>query len=104
MSRVGLSLQQSMIAPRFLPCTLRISVGSLYGSGLSRRGSRFSLLSCQRTRKWRVGEFLDQAPLDLKDLGAVEFIHLDRSRAAYWETSIDEVVKSMDDLVAIVCT
>jgi len=50
--------------------------------------------------KWRVGEFLDQAPLDLKDLGAVDFIHLDRSRAAYWETSIDEVVKSMDDLVA----
>ncbi len=35
--------------------------------------------------KSRIGEFLVQAPEDLKDLGAVDFIHLDRSRPAYWK-------------------
>lgn len=33
--------------------------------------------------KGRIGEFLEQAPDDLKDLGAIDFIHLDRSRPAY---------------------
>eukprot|EP01047_Picozoa_sp_COSAG01_P024051 COSAG01_NODE_1474_length_10192_cov_7.027742_2_plen_2062_part_00 len=50
--------------------------------------------------KSKVGEFLGQAPADLKDLGAVDFIHLDRSRAAYWKAGVDELIQSMDDLVA----
>jgi O-acetyl-ADP-ribose deacetylase (regulator of RNase III) len=50
--------------------------------------------------KKRIGEFLGQAPADLKGLGAVDFIHLDRSRAAYWETGIDELLLGMGDLIA----
>jgi hypothetical protein len=50
--------------------------------------------------KQRIGEFVGQAPTDLQDLGATDFIHLDRSRAAYWRTGIDELLKSVDDLIA----
>ena len=50
--------------------------------------------------KQRISEFVGQAPTDLQDLGATDFIHLDRSRAAYWRTGIDELLKSVDDLIA----
>eukprot|EP01047_Picozoa_sp_COSAG01_P058655 COSAG01_NODE_6939_length_3431_cov_3.279712_3_plen_755_part_00 len=52
--------------------------------------------------KQRIGEFLAQAPPDLKEgLAKADFIHLDRSRIAYWETGIDELIKSMQDLTGL---
>ena len=50
--------------------------------------------------KTRVGVFLGQAPDDLKDLGATDFIHLDRSRIAYWEAGINEVRRAIEKLAA----
>ena len=45
--------------------------------------------------KLRVGVFLGQAPADLKDLGSTDFIHLDRSRIAYWEVGVKEVCNAI---------
>ena len=53
-----------------------------------------------REDKDRIGEFVGQAPSDLKDLGSVDFRALDRISPAIWSTSIDEVIKSIDRLVA----
>eukprot|EP01045_Picozoa_sp_COSAG04_P055687 COSAG04_NODE_25582_length_305_cov_1.485437_1_plen_59_part_00 len=39
------------------------------------------------------------APEDLKDLGTVDFIHLDRSRPSYWQAGIDDILCSVADLV-----
>jgi large subunit ribosomal protein L40e len=50
--------------------------------------------------KTRIGEFIAQAPADLKDLASVDFIDLHRSRPAYWAASVGEVLKNVDDLVA----
>lgn len=50
--------------------------------------------------KKRIGEFIGQAPEDLKDLGGVDFIHLDRSRPAYWQVGVDEVIKGADALAS----
>ena len=50
--------------------------------------------------KKRIGEFIGQAPEDLKDLGGVDFIHLDRSRPAYWQVGVDEVMKGADALAS----
>lgn len=44
--------------------------------------------------KSRIGEFLYQAPPDLRDLGTIDFIHLDSSRPRYWEVGMDEVIDS----------
>ena len=46
--------------------------------------------------KSRVGVFLQQAPADLKGLGDVDFIHLDRSRPAYWEAGVKEVCEAIE--------
>lgn len=48
--------------------------------------------------KQKIGQFIHQAPSDLKDLGKVDFIHLDRSRPAYWEVGIKEVMAGMDSM------
>ena len=50
--------------------------------------------------KQRVGEFLALAPPDLQYLGGVDFIHLDRSRPAYWQVGVDEVIKGADSLAS----
>ena len=50
--------------------------------------------------KSRIGQLLGLAPADLKDLGKVDFIHLDRSRTSYWNAGIDDVLDSVDRLVA----
>ena len=46
--------------------------------------------------KSRVGVFLAQAPADLKDLGNTDFIHLDRSRVAYWQAGVKEVCEAIE--------
>ena len=51
--------------------------------------------------KKRIGEFIGQAPEDLRDLGGVDFIHLDRSRPAYWQVGVDEVIKGADALASL---
>ena len=38
------------------------------------------------------------APEDLKGLGSVDFIHLDRSRPRYWEAGIDDILENVADL------
>eukprot|EP01046_Picozoa_sp_COSAG06_P007956 COSAG06_NODE_397_length_16244_cov_230.792320_16_plen_322_part_00 len=48
--------------------------------------------------KKRIHELLALAPEDLHDLGRTDFIHLDRSRPAFWQTSVDEVLKNIADL------
>ena len=50
--------------------------------------------------KKRIGEFIEQAPEDLKYLAGVDFIHLDRSRPAYWQVGVDEVMKGADALAS----
>ena len=50
--------------------------------------------------KPRVGVFLGQAPDDLKDLGSTDFIHLDRSRPAFWEAGLKEVRTAIEKLAA----
>lgn len=50
--------------------------------------------------KKRIGEFIEQAPEDLKYLAGVDFIHLDRSRPAYWQVGVDEVIKGADALAS----
>jgi GTPase SAR1 family protein len=52
-----------------------------------------------REDKQRIGEFLSQAPEDLKDLGKVDFKTMDQTGPAYWKVSIDELVKSISELV-----
>merc|ERR1712185_760304 len=50
--------------------------------------------------KLRIGFFLEQAPEDLKDLAKTDFIHLDRSRAAYWRAGVSEVITGITDLLS----
>jgi predicted acylesterase/phospholipase RssA len=50
--------------------------------------------------KKRIGEFLALAPPDLQHLAGVDFIHLDRSRPAYWQVGVDEVIKGADSLAS----
>ena len=44
--------------------------------------------------KQRIGELLEVAPDDLKDLGGTDFIHLDRSDIDYWNVGIDKVLQA----------
>ena len=53
-----------------------------------------------REDKKRIGQFISQLPEDLAGLGGVDFKTLDNVGPAYWKTSIDEVVKGVDWLVA----
>ena len=48
--------------------------------------------------KKNIGGLLSLAPEDLRDLGKVDFIHLDGSRPAYWEAGIGDVLKNAADL------
>ena len=51
--------------------------------------------------KERIGELVALAPPDLQFLGAAaDFIHIDRSRPAYWRTSVDEVIEGANNLIA----
>jgi hypothetical protein len=51
--------------------------------------------------KQRIGELLGEAPDDLSTvLSQVDFVDLNRSRPAYWEASVDEVLRSVKWLVA----
>jgi hypothetical protein len=54
-----------------------------------------------REDKDDIGRYLGQAPADLQDLGQVDFKTLDRVGPAIWNTSIDELIKSMDDLIGV---
>ena len=47
--------------------------------------------------KPRIGEFLDMAPEDLKDLGKINFIHLDRGDIDYWELGWRKVLWGFAD-------
>ena len=44
--------------------------------------------------KQRIGEFLDMAPADLKDIGKINFIHLDRGDIEYWELGVKKVLSA----------
>ena len=48
--------------------------------------------------KKKIGEFLTMAPDDLMDLGDTDFVHLDRTRARYWEAGVDEVLGAFEKL------
>ena len=51
--------------------------------------------------KKRIGELVALAPPDLRFLGAAaDFIHIDRSRPAYWRTGVDEVIEGANNLIA----
>jgi hypothetical protein len=52
-----------------------------------------------REDKDRIGEFLGQVPVDLADLGSVDFKALDRISPAVWDTCVDDMIKSIDRLV-----
>ena len=41
-----------------------------------------------------IGELMDTAPDDLKDLGQTDFIHLDRSDVDYWNLGITKVIEA----------
>ena len=44
--------------------------------------------------KRNIGKLLAAAPDDLKDLGQVDFIHLDRSDVDYWQLGISKVIEA----------
>ena len=46
--------------------------------------------------KERIGFFISQAPDDLKCLGNVNFLHLDRTAPRRWETSLDLVIEAIE--------
>eukprot|EP01045_Picozoa_sp_COSAG04_P007421 COSAG04_NODE_388_length_15249_cov_7.616502_4_plen_3423_part_00 len=48
--------------------------------------------------KKHIGDLLKLAPEDLKDLGSVDFIHLDRSRPSFWKAGIDDILSNVADL------
>jgi len=48
--------------------------------------------------KQKVGEFIGQAPQDLKDLGQVDFSHLDRSDLRIWDTAVEIMLKNIEAL------
>ena len=50
--------------------------------------------------KKKIGQFITMAPDDLKDLGNTDFIHLDRTRARYWEAGVDEVLDAFRKMTA----
>jgi hypothetical protein len=51
--------------------------------------------------KERIGELVALAPPDLRFLGAAaDFIHIDRSRPAFWQTGVDEVIEGANNLIA----
>jgi hypothetical protein len=58
----------------------------------------------RREDKDKVGWLLGQAPPDLRDLGAVDFLTLDRVSAAIWKTCIDEVIRGVADLTSAAAT
>ena len=51
-----------------------------------------------REDKHRIGEFVGQLPEDLRDLGNVNFLPLDRISPATWQTSVDELNSSIAEL------
>ena len=53
----------------------------------------------RREDKHSIGKFIKQAPGDLQDLGAIDFISLDDISPSIWATSVDEVLRGVDRLV-----
>jgi hypothetical protein len=51
----------------------------------------------QNLDKGRIGFFINQLPQDLKKLGDIDFIHLDKSRPKRWEVSVEEVMELIDE-------
>ena len=47
--------------------------------------------------KERIGFFIRQLPKELKKLGDIDFIHLDKSRPKRWEVSVEEVMELIDE-------
>ena len=46
--------------------------------------------------KTRIGEFIAQAPDDLKILGKVDFIDLNTSDVEYWDAGVNKVIKKAE--------
>ena len=47
--------------------------------------------------KKRIGEFIGSAPDDLKDLGSVDWVHLDRGAVQYWDTGMNILVERLEE-------
>ena len=47
--------------------------------------------------KKRVGEFIASAPGDLKDIGKVDWVHLDRGDNEYWDVGVNKLVKRLEE-------
>ena len=47
--------------------------------------------------KTRIGEFLGQAPDDLRDLGSIDFIELHTSDPDHWALSVQKVLLKLEE-------
>ena len=45
--------------------------------------------------KTEIGTFLSQAPDDLKDIGNIDFIDLNRSDKEYWDVGVNKIVRAL---------
>eukprot|EP01047_Picozoa_sp_COSAG01_P046570 COSAG01_NODE_4385_length_5079_cov_1.805622_5_plen_429_part_00 len=51
--------------------------------------------------KTRVGELLLDAPTDLRDLGDIEWVHLDQTNTYYWKEGLIWLMATMNKLVSV---
>jgi hypothetical protein len=54
----------------------------------------------RREDKGRIGDFLAQAPQDLKDLGGVDFKAVDSISPMVWEACINDLLKNVERMIA----
>ena len=45
--------------------------------------------------KTEIGTFLSQAPDDLKDIGNIDFVDLNRSDKEYWDVGVNKIVRAL---------